>query len=226
MEIEILFSDPDLLIINKPSGLSVIPEGWDKEAPYLVKLLEPGFGRVWVVHRLDKITSGVLLLARNAGSHRNLNIQFEQHKVMKIYHAILSGKPLWDHYDAHQPLRINSGHNHRTVVDKVNGKQAKTHFRVIAASTNHVLVEASPRTGRTHQIRAHAAASGYPILADTLYYAPPTSIISRPALHAYSLEFTHPINLNSQLVSAAYPADFNSGLLKLNLESKSSEIDS
>jgi len=226
MEIEILFQDSDLLVIFKPSGLSVLPEGWDKDAPYLIKLLEPKFGRLWVVHRLDKITSGVFLLARNPASHRDINIQFEHHKVTKKYHAILVGEPDWKHYAAHQPLRSNSGHAHRTVVDSVKGKQASTHFRVMASSNGHILVEASPQTGRTHQIRAHAAASGHPILADTLYGAPPTAIISRPALHAYTLEFAHPTNHETLLFSAPYPADLIEGLMRLELVHNLNEIES
>jgi len=217
MDIEILYEDSDLLIINKPSGLSVIPEGWEIDAPCLVKLLEPDFGRLWVVHRLDKITSGVFLLARNPASHRDINIQFEHHKVTKKYHAILVGVPDWKQYAAHQPLKSNTGHAHRTVVDRVKGKQASTHFQVMASCDSHILVVASPETGRTHQIRAHALASGHPILADTLYGAPPTTIISRPALHAFSLEFTHPKNHETLFYSAPYPPDLEESLVRLKL---------
>ena len=226
MDIEILYEDPDLLVINKPSGISVIPEGWDKEAPYLIKLLEPDFGRLWVVHRLDKITSGVFLLARNPASHRDINIQFEHHKVSKKYHAILVGVPDWNHYSAHQPLRSNNGHAHRTVVDRAKGKQASTHFRVMASNNTHIFVEASPETGRTHQIRAHAAALGHPILADTLYSAPPTTIISRPALHAYTIEITHPASHEALFFSAPYPVDFIEGLIQLNFSTNLQEIES
>jgi len=217
MDIEILYEDSDLLVINKPSGVSVIPEGWDKDAKCLVKLLEPDFGRVWVVHRLDKITSGVFLLARNPASHRDINIQFEHHKVIKKYHAILVGVPDWKQYAAHQPLRSNSGHAHRTVVDRGKGKPATTHFQVMDSSNSHVFVVASPETGRTHQIRAHAVASGHPILADNLYDAPHTIIISRPALHAFSLQFTHPKNRETLFYSAVYPPDFKEALARLKL---------
>ena len=217
MEFDILYSDSDIMVFNKPSGIAVLPEGWDRNATYLLKELEQNFGKLWVVHRLDKITSGVFLVARNAASHRNLNIQFEQHRIIKKYHAILVGVPEWDHIEAHQPLRTNSGHAHRTVVDKIKGKQAFTNFQVLASSNDHVLIEAIPKTGRTHQIRAHASALGFPILADSLYHAPTTNIITRPALHAFSLEFLHPKSLKSLLLIADYPNDFSEGLIQLNL---------
>lgn len=217
MDIKIIYEDSNLLVINKPSGLSVLPEGWDKDAPYLTMLLKKMFGRLWIVHRLDKTTSGVLILAKDANSHRDINIQFEQHKVMKKYHAIVVGVPEWMQFIAHQPLRSNSGHRHRTVVDRLKGKQASTRFKVMATSNNHAFVEASPETGRTHQIRVHASASGHPILADTLYGAPPTAIISRPALHAFRIEFTHPVTHENIFFVAPYPTDIAECLDRLNL---------
>jgi RluA family pseudouridine synthase len=217
VNIEIIYEDSDLLVVNKPSGISVLPDGWDKEAPYLVNLLEPEFGKLWIVHRLDKITSGVFLLARNAGSHREINLQFEHHRVNKRYHAILVGNPSWKQIHANQSLKPNSGHSHRTVVDKLKGKQALTIFQVLNSGKGHFLVEASPETGRTHQIRAHAAALGHPILGDFLYGAPPTDIIPRPALHAVTIQFNHPVLNESVVFSAPYPADFQKGLVGLDL---------
>lgn len=86
---EIIFQDKTLIVLNKPAGIPVLPDGWDKDAPYLVKMLEDEFGRIWVVHRLDKITSGIMVFARDAESHRALNLQFENHEVEKVYHAIV-----------------------------------------------------------------------------------------------------------------------------------------
>jgi len=203
----ILHADDLLLIINKPAGLPVLPDGWEPDAPYLVKLLEEEHGKIWVVHRLDKITSGVMVFARTPEAHRALNIQFERHEAHKVYHAIVSGTPVWEEHTARYPLRANVGHNHRTVVDMKQGKRAETHFRVIQREQAWALIEASPKTGRTHQIRVHLSALGHPILGDVLYGALPTDLIARPALHAFSLTFNHPSNGKPLTFTAPYPQD-------------------
>jgi RluA family pseudouridine synthase len=203
----ILHADDLLLIINKPAGLPVLPDGWEPDAPYLVKLLEEEHGKIWVVHRLDKITSGVMVFARTPEAHRALNIQFERHEAHKVYHAIVNGTPVWEEHTARHPLRANVGHNHRTVVDMKQGKRAETHFRVIQREQTWALIEASPKTGRTHQIRVHLSALGHPILGDVLYGALPTDLIARPALHAFSLTFNHPSSGKPLTFTAPYPQD-------------------
>jgi RluA family pseudouridine synthase len=212
---EILHTDDSILVVNKPAGIPVLPDGWKKDAPYLVKQLEEQFGKVWVVHRLDKITSGVLVFARTAEAHRILNIQFERHETQKVYHAILVGTPAWDEHTARHPLRINIGHKHRTMVDHGNGKPSETHFHVLERFAGYSLLKAIPGTGRTHQIRVHAYALGYPLLGDTLYSAPETDHILRPALHAHSLTFTHPVTGERLTFTAPYPKDFVEALEKL-----------
>lgn len=216
MEISIIYEDTDILVVDKPPGIPVLPDGWDKAAPFLKRLLEGKYNRLWTVHRLDKITSGVLLFARNPAAHRLLNIQFEEHQVLKKYHAILVGVPSLSTIHATQPLRPNAGHSHHTVVDLINGKKASTHFQVLQKADEYTLVEASPETGRTHQIRAHAAALSHPILADVMYGSPPTDIIARPALHAFSLQFIHPKSGQISQYTAPYPADFQQAMLKIN----------
>jgi RluA family pseudouridine synthase len=205
--------DDAILVVNKPSGLATIPGGWDRNAPSLVKLLEADYGRLWIVHRLDKITSGVIVFARTAEAHRTLSLLFETRAVTKTYHAILNGVPAWDEHTARQPLRADVGHSHRTVVDTKRGKSAATKLRIRERFAAYSLIEATPETGRTHQIRAHLAALGFPILADTLYGAPPTDLIAHPALHAYSLEFRFSGKPFS--FAAHYPTDFEKALQKL-----------
>lgn len=208
----ILFADEHILIVNKPTDLSVLPEGWEKDAPYLVRMLEEKYEKIWVVHRIDKITSGVIVFALTAEAHRSLNIQFEKHEVEKVYHALVNGLPKWEEKITKFPLRINVGHKHRTMVDNRNGVRSETRFKLLERYQASALVEASPMTGRTHQIRVHAYALGHPLLGDILYSAPETDLIARPALHAYSLTLRHPETGKSLTFQADYPNDFMNAL--------------
>lgn len=209
---DILHSDESVLVVNKPAGLSVLPEGWDRDAPYLVNMLEKQYSKIWVVHRIDKITSGVMVFALTAEAHRDLNLQFERHLVEKKYHAIANGVPAWEEKTTKHPLRIDVGHRHRTVVDSTGGKKTETRFKVLERYPALVLLEAQPMTGRTHQIRVHAMAIGHPLLGDVLYNGPETDLIARPALHAYSLLFTHPQTKERVTFVAPYPEDFQTAM--------------
>jgi RluA family pseudouridine synthase len=206
----LLHETPDFIIVNKPAGVATVPGGWDADAPSLVKILENDFGRVWTVHRLDKGSSGVVVFARTAAAHRTLSLFFETRAVSKIYHAIVIGNPPWEEHTAHHPLRFDVGHSHRTVVDHSKGKPSETAFRVLERFTGYSLLEAHPGTGRTHQVRVHAYALGFPLVGDDLYgeNVGQDSILSmqRPALHAYSLEFEFEGKPFS--FTAPYPPDF------------------
>jgi RluA family pseudouridine synthase len=221
--VEIVHADEALIVVNKPAGLPVMPDGWDANAPYLIRMLKEQYGgaqggenRIWVVHRLDKTTSGVLVFALTAEAHRELNRQFEQHEAEKIYRAILEGLPDWDERTAKHPLRAGVGHKHRTAVDPRGGRPAETRFTVLRRFAAHTLIEARLMTGRTHQIRAHAYALGHPLLGDVLYSAQKSDLISRPALHSYSLTITHPQTGQRETYSAPYPEDFLKALERLD----------
>jgi 23S rRNA pseudouridine955/2504/2580 synthase/23S rRNA pseudouridine1911/1915/1917 synthase len=209
---QMLYQDHHLIMVNKPAGLSVLPDGWEKDSDYLVKRLEEQFSSVFIVHRLDKITSGVMVFALDADTHRMLNIQFETHEAQKTYHAILEGNPKWEEAIAKHPLRANVGHRHRTRVDDKHGKPAETRFRVIKRFAEAALVEAKPMTGRTHQIRVHAYALGHPLVEDTLYGARDQYGLGRPMLHARALSFIHPVTQERVKFSVPHPSDFEEAL--------------
>jgi RluA family pseudouridine synthase len=212
---QILYLDDALVVVNKPAGVAVLAEGWDPESPYLVAQAQDVYGKLWVVHRLDKVTSGVLLLARTPEIHRALNRQLEMREVHKLYHAIVSGSPSWEHRTARHALRPNVGHKHRTAIDPRGGKPSETRFQVVESFRSQTLVEAQPVTGRTHQIRAHAAALGYPLLGDTLYGGSLTGLIARPALHAFRISILHPSTGQRASFEAPYPQDFEQALATL-----------
>jgi len=210
-----LWSDETLFVVNKPAGLLVIPGGYGEE-DNVRQMLESDYGRVWIVHRLDRHTSGVLVVARTAHAHRALNTQFEEHRVHKTYHALVNGVPRWDRLTIDRPLQPNGDRRHRTVVSE-RGKPSRTEVQVLERFAECALVEATPKTGRTHQIRAHLAASGYPIVADRLYRGQllASQSIDRPALHALSIEFNHPTTQKTVRFEAPYPADLASTLDQL-----------
>jgi tRNA pseudouridine32 synthase/23S rRNA pseudouridine746 synthase len=224
VEIEILYRDEALLVVNKPAGLSTLPDGYDPSLPHIKSVLEHQYGRLWIVHRLDKYTSGVLLLARSAAAHRSLNNQFEQHQVRKVYHALVSSIPEWQETTIALPLKPNGDRHHRTVVDLQHGKPARTHFRLLERFDRHSLLEAIPETGRTHQIRAHLSSADLFIVGDQLYSPRlksqdqrddahthpdgnlPSGLVKGMALHALSIECKHPLTGEPLEFSAPYPA--------------------
>jgi RluA family pseudouridine synthase len=207
-----IYSDAAILVINKPAGLRTLPDGYDPAIEHVASVLADQYGQLWIVHRLDKETSGILVLARTAEAHRALNSQFDQHLVKKTYHAIVDGCPAWHSKIIQTPLRVNGDRHHRTVVDLHEGKASVTQCRVLETFSAHALLEIQPKTGRTHQIRAHLASIGFPILQDQLYNkAKSTSEmlpIQRLALHAFALEFTHPLYNTLMHFTAPYPEDF------------------
>jgi len=218
MDIDIIWSDENILAINKPSGLLTIPDGYHPQLPCAINLLQVTEGQLWVVHRLDKETSGLLLFARNAKAHRFLNGQFQNRQVQKIYHAIITGSPNWDRQEIRLPLKVDGDRKHRTRADLVGGKPAQTDLLVISSFPGYSLVEAHPHTGYTHQIRAHLSAIGFPIISDPLYDKNShvhAHILSRLGLHAFQISFLQPDSTTLLALTAPYPDDFGEALTKL-----------
>lgn len=207
----LLWSDDSLLAVNKLSGMLTLPDGYDKTLPHLRSILEPTYGRLWIVHRLDRDTSGIIVLARSADAHRHLNTQFQEKKVSKLYHAMVLGQPPWENLTIADPLRPDGDRRHRTVVDPARGKSAITDLRVLRRLDGYSLLEAAPLTGRPHQIRAHLKHVGFPILADPLYGNPTHpchTLLPRLGLHALSLTLIHPKTEETMEFEAPYPKDF------------------
>ncbi|MBE0684366.1 MAG: RluA family pseudouridine synthase [Anaerolineaceae bacterium] len=209
----IIYIDNSIIVINKPSGLRTIPDGYDKNKENLQSLLKTEFPELMTVHRLDKETSGVILFARNKESHRNLNTQFEKRLIQKNYWAITHNIPEWDHYTARLPLLVNGDRQHRTII-KQSGKSAETHFIKHKFDRKKCLsfLEAIPYTGYTHQIRSHLSFLGLSILGDQLYTKDLTKSqrelnfsVDRMMLHASSIEFLHPETNQKILINTDAP---------------------
>ena len=225
-DIPILWSDQDLLVINKPAGMLSLPDGYDPSLPHVKSVLSPIYGDLWIVHRLDRETSGVMVLAYNADAHQGLNTQFQNRVVKKVYLALVLGCPDWDQKIVQLPLRTNVGRRHRTIVDRDEGKQSETRFDVLERFMDFCMIEARPGTGRRHQIRAHLSSEGYPIAFDSLYgprqtdfavhfqgeINPGEPVMERTALHASSIEFTHPGSGQSCHIEAPLARDMHLAL--------------
>ncbi|MBN1666547.1 MAG: RluA family pseudouridine synthase, partial [Anaerolineales bacterium] len=170
-------------------------------------------------HRLDRETSGVMLLARNPEAHQALNEQFAAHQVSKLYRALVAGQPDWDEQLVDLPLRTQVGRRNRTAVDPEQGKPASTHFKVLERLPAGALLEARPLTGRMHQIRAHLYALGLAILSDPLYGSgEPSAHIARLALHASRISCWHPRSGALLQFEAPEPSDFCAALAVMRAE--------
>lgn len=205
--IQILLENDDIVAVNKPEGLAAIPERRPETASLFETLCADRNERLYIVHRLDKETSGVIVFARNAEAHRRLNQQFETRAVRKEYLALTHGVIPEDRGVIDRPLRqFGSG---RVAVDRERGKRSMTDFLVRQRFRDHTLVEARPHTGRRHQIRVHLFSVGHPIAGDSLYG--PRKIqkkFPRLMLHAFRLILRLPSGAEIA-VEAALPQSFS-----------------
>lgn len=228
----ILFEDSAIIILDKPAGMLVLPDRFDKKLPNLYELLKETFGYIYVVHRIDKDTSGVILFVKTAEAHMNLNTAFEHREIEKTYQAIIVGTPKTEVGIIDLPIAENKHGVRKMKIDKDNGKEARTDYKVLERFDGYTFVELRPHTGRTHQIRVHLSAINLPILADPLYggergfylssvkknYQPKGEekpLLVRTALHALSLSFIHPIIKEMKLIQAPLPKDMDAVLKAL-----------
>lgn len=169
----IIYDDENIIAVNKASGIAVGGDRWDDSKQRLDKMIAEtalSLGeKIFTVHRIDQETSGLVVFARNETAHRNLSILFESREVSKRYILLVHGRPPWQETACDLPLVPNGNKLHMTIIDKFRGKKSLTNFRLLAAAGSYSLLEARPETGRTHQIRVHAAAIGFPVACDSLY---------------------------------------------------------
>jgi tRNA pseudouridine32 synthase / 23S rRNA pseudouridine746 synthase len=216
----ILYEDEHLIVIDKPSGLLSVADGYDPTLPHIRSVIEPRVGRVWMVHRLDKETSGVMLIARNEDVHRKLNEDFRLKKIEKIYHGLVAPVPTWREKDIQLSLQADADRKHRTRVTEHGGKPAHSVCRVIKWYACGVLMEIQIHSGISHQIRAHLRAFDLALLGDELYNAglPPQPFTApRTMLHARTLSFNYPETNEWLSFTAPYPEDFRAAYTQLRM---------
>ncbi|HEY4255830.1 MAG TPA: RluA family pseudouridine synthase [Candidatus Udaeobacter sp.] len=214
--LEILFEDDDLIVINKPAGLTVHPGAGQRQHTLVNALLShcitlSGIGgkeRPGIVHRLDKETSGCLVVAKNDVAHRELSKQFAARTAEKIYLALVAGKLRKAAGVIEENIGRHPVHRQRMRVTSLRGRAAKTEYRVIRSSDQASLVECRLHTGRTHQIRVHLHHLGHPVLGDKVYAARFAENFPRQILHAWKLGFYHPRIGEWKNFEAPLPADF------------------
>jgi 23S rRNA pseudouridine955/2504/2580 synthase len=219
--LEILFEDSDIILVNKPAGLPSQPTV-DKRRPDLfTRLKEQLKTEVYLHHRLDRDTTGVILFAKSKRANRPLTDMFKEHQFKKSYLCLTKPKkfenPKWqisNHLIARRKFGQSKGRqNVKMFRTESGGDYAETHFEMLSLSEQSAFVKASPLTGRTHQIRVHCLHSGVPILGDATYGGR-DALVPRLMLHAYELEFPHPILRIICTVRAPLPQDFQSLLKK------------
>ncbi len=202
----ILFEDDDILAVDKPEGLAVVPER-DRSRPCLLEVLSRQVSyKPYVVHRLDKEVSGVMLLAKNLEAHKYLNDQFETRQVHKTYLALVHGVMEQDEGTIDRPIReFGSG---RMGVDARQGKPSVTKYKVVGRMAGYTLLEVHPITGRRHQIRVHLYSIGHPIVGDVRYGDKALQgLFGRLMLHSLKVSFTLPSG-RKQTVEGRVPASF------------------
>ena len=230
-KLDIIYEDDGLIAINKSAGMLSIPDRFDQNLKNLKNILDKRVGKIFVVHRLDINTSGLILFAKNEFFHQSLNDQFKEREVKKSYHALCIGIPSPINMRIEARIsRLPKSKSHYYVGSE--GRDAITDLVVLESFRNFSLLELQPLTGRTHQIRVHLKHIGFPLLVDAKYSpnkvfflssikkrmklsAQEKPLIYRSTLHAFSLTFKHPqSNLEIQL-EAPYPKDFKASLNQL-----------
>ncbi|MDQ7006130.1 MAG: RluA family pseudouridine synthase [Acidobacteriota bacterium] len=225
--LEVIHEDDDLLVLNKPAGLVVHPGAGVRQGTLAAALLyrDPGLagiggaGRCGLVHRLDRGTSGLMVVARNDQAHRRLSAAFRRREVEKVYDAVVWGRPREAEGEIERPIGRDPRNRVKMAVDVPRGRHALSRYRVREEVPGFALVAVRILTGRTHQVRVHLAAIGHPLVGDATYGGERSRSVvdplrrkavrtlGRPALHARRLAFTHPTTGRRLAFVCAWPED-------------------
>ncbi len=229
LPLDIVYEDADLLILNKAAGMVVHPAPGHSNDTLVNALLarypelqtsEEGEGegevvRPGIVHRLDKDTSGLLIVAKNPRTQAALIEQMKEHRITKRYLALVEGIVALDQGSIDAPIGRNPRHRQQMAITTIGSREARTHFRVLRRFKRHTLLLLQLETGRTHQIRVHLKAIGHPVVGDLTYgstHAHREPILNRQFLHAYQLIFTHPTTGATLELEAPLPPDLQNVL--------------
>ena len=223
--VEIIYEDNDIIVVNKPKGMVVHPANGNPDGTLVNAMLAhckgslSGIGgeiRPGVVHRLDKDTSGILVLAKNDKAHNNMSKQIQDRFVIKKYIALVKGIIEEEEATIDMPIARSDRDRKKMAVNK-NGKNAITHFKVLKRYEKYTLLDIKIDTGRTHQIRVHMAEIGHPVVGDEVYSNGKNEFgVQGQMLHAKSLEFDHPITGKHMILEAQIPEYFKEILQKLD----------
>lgn len=226
--VDVVYEDKDIIVVNKPKGMVVHPANGNPDGTLVNAILAmckdslSGIGgeiRPGIVHRLDKDTSGLLIIAKNDEAHVKMSKQIQDRLVTKKYIALIRGVVKDDEVTIDMPIARSKVDRKKMAVDK-DGKQAVTHFKVIKRYRGYTLLEIKIDTGRTHQIRVHMAKIGYPVVGDMVYSNGKNEFgIEGQMLHAKSLEFSHPITGKKMHLEAPLPEYFTKVLEELDSRS-------
>ena len=225
--IEIMYEDKDIIVVNKPKGMVVHPANGNPDGTLVNAIMAickdslSGIGgeiRPGIVHRLDKDTSGLLIVAKNDKAHVNMSEQIKKHEVKKTYIALVRGVVKENEATIDMPIGRSPSDRKKMAVVK-NGRNAVTHLRVLKRYNKYTLLEINIETGRTHQIRVHLSYIGYPIIGDYIYSNGKNEFgVIGQCLHAKCLEFKHPITGKEMKLEAPVPDYFEKILEKLDEE--------
>ena len=225
--LDIIYEDNDIIIINKAKGMVVHPGNGNPDGTLANAIMArckeslSGIGgeiRPGIVHRIDKDTSGIIIVAKNDKAHLNISEQIKEHKTTKTYLALVRGRVKENEATIDMPIARSKKDRKKMAVDK-DGKKAVTHFKVLKRYAENTLLELVIETGRTHQIRVHLSEIGYPIVGDYTYSNGKNKFgVEGQMLHAYKIKFKHPTTNKEVEFQAELPQYFKEILEKLDNE--------